>query len=70
MRGRLNISQVVFWQRSRGKRTHAGLHKMKASAGCARNDNGPTLWRAEVEAGPCLNTRTAGLKQNNMTLLV
>lgn len=50
MWGRLNISQVVFWQHSQGKKTHAGLHKMKVSTGCARNDNGPMLWRADMES--------------------
>ena len=47
MQGRLNISQVVFWQRSQGKRTHADLHRMKECAGCAENDNISMVWGAE-----------------------
>lgn len=49
MWGRLNISQVVFWQHSQGKRTHADLHRMKECAGCARNDNRSMVWRADEE---------------------
>lgn len=55
MWGRLNISQVVFWQHSQGKRTHADLHRMKECAGCAQNDN--RRWCGELmrRAALCLS---------------